>query len=1727
MTETQKRIKAYKAALPGLRERVVAVALLLAMSLAMMTSASFAWLTISRSPEVTGVNTTIASNGNLEIALATSNEKPGESQVGDSSAAEGQSVTAANITWGNLVNLSDPSYGLESMTLRPAWLNESSLLVSPLYGALYGQDGRISQLASNFAYTTWDADTGKFMVTDSVDTLGVRAISSTELAEVEHQEEAIKKYNMRNVAESANLDAGIAYVAITNNKAYMDSLANIMGVFMTARMNAGQGDESLTNPSMNQADVQNLQNIFAAFVKAYDLQFTAWAELANYKLFMLNGDSYEKKTAEYMKTTATDVLSKEGVLFTGLKTARSDYAKLEDGLAKLEVLSTQGSVKWSDSGLDDIVNSLMNIGTCTVEGTPINNIGASNATSYLGRTNEAKITNGVLYNFEQINGARCDVKDLSISAKVKRSGITIPASVSANISTTAATPFYFPTDLAKVDELNTGKIAQVANDTYGLAIDLWVRTNAEGSYLTLEGNVMTEVDEDVPVLGTDSSGNQVNIYTLTRTATETAENGTTSEISYTEEIYKKETQAEDGTVTVTWYDAETHTVFKLENGEEPRQKVEDVVTIVGYEGENRIWGDNQLLSADSTTQGSGSCYVYYADTPEDQARSLKLLEAFNVAFVDDKGNLLAKAVMDTERNYAANGRVTVPLVLATGNSINLGEDAQGNVTYAIASLQKNLPTRITAIVFLDGTKLTNQEVLAAADIQGQLNIQFGSSNALAPIENEELESKERRVSAAVDVAKFEYDTATGPMTTNVTVHVDGDEPSTVTAFFMRAINSTQGSREETMTFTKNDEGDWVSSYTFTAPGNYVLRTVQLDGVDYTLTTPPEVIVTGFAVKSLSCTQATGNHINIMTAADSSTVDLNLKFATDDVDKMPTTVQGRFLRDDDGSAVNVNFTYNATSEFWTGSATFLTSGEYTMQFLTLDGQYVELDSALWQTADVTLGMRVAIYTTSPHSFKYVPSEMAANEKLLGMQVKIMDNTGEEMPGMYGVKLVYGMKGSSTKTMDADLTWDGDYYVGELTTTGPGVWQFSNVTVGGNVLTASTTYPTFTILSPEPPEYYYHNTVAYQYKPNPKTDPAVMNAQITHSAAASVQAYIIKDGATEGTWVTGTLGVEFTTTDNTPANNWTFAVPGDANGYQDGNWQILEIKMCDVYAADGTAYTAENPLVFDVSNKDIKTKVVNRVSVSFATDKSKDFGKTYNEETKQWEVTSQFMTSHTVSGLNVDIKDFEGNPVDGVSDVKLTFTYQNGSSATYGKYTSNDLTNATEGAKITVALDTNSGTTYSQSQPATFLYAGKYITTFSFKISNTEYKYGDLNGNDFKDTDETDLPANAPVFTVSSKAPTVTISSVTSNAVSDRFFTTTNPSSYDHVTTGLKNWKSENGYSASVFIYVAGPSGPADSEIVSLKYPTINVTLEGIPKDHSGVSFVVPNGTNSSYSNTFKFESGELTTSSTIGAGQNGAIDYGILGASISSWPRVYPVGKQQIKTINVTYDGMDFVMTLSHPVNISQTTVPPYAELTIDESSYSGATRVYSEDTENVVLSKMTWSVNGIETGDDATISGWSSKTIHTDHGYKTWKWWYITSERYMPFYWTEFSRTISGTQTPYTTTYTINKWIVNGKEYDVSKNAVSFPVTSSIQATAVITVTTEYGTTTQTTVTEYKYGYLAGTQQNGNPGGSQIGGTVNSENGAYDNPSIGIANTSTGANMYDDKDKYLECTNRG
>ena len=819
----------------------------------------------------------------------------------------------------------------------------------------------------------------------------------------------------------------------------------------------------------------------------------------------------------------------------------------------------------------------------------------------------------------------------------------------------------------------------------------------------------------------------------------------------------------------------------------------------------------------------------------------------------------------------------------------------------------------------------------------------------------------------MDITEFNYDDPNDPLTATVTVNIDGDEPSTVTAFFLRAINATQGSREEPMIFTKDPvTGNWIATYKFPAPGNYVLRTVRLDGVDYDLHTTPKITVTGFTVESLVCQQASeGNTINVMTAASSSKFDLSLKFASSDAAKMPVTVQGRFLRNEDGSAVNIDFVYDSTDNTCKGSRTCLTSGDYTLQYLLLNGEYTELPTGLWQTAHVVLGMRVQIYTTSPHSpnsFKYIPTEMADNEKLLGMQVKILDNAGNEMTGLKGVKLTYGMSGSGIKKMDTNLTWDGNYYVGELTTIGPGIWQFSQVEVAGNILTTAITSPTFIIQSPDPAAYYDFNTPATQIKMTPMTDPATMNVQISNSMALeNVYAKIVKSDGTE-TWVKGARGGEFFTENNVSVNNWSFIIPQDANGYQDGNWQLVEIKITDALKEDGSSYSEEDPLIFDVSGTNTVTKVICRVYPTFTAGQSKDYGKTGDD------VTAQFMTSHTFNGLSVDIKDFAGNPIPGITDVKLTFTYQNGSSGTYGKYTSTDLTNATEGATVSVALDTVSGTRYSQSADATILYAGEYITTLSFNVDGKVFTYTGSQDNAANNTKA--LPANAPKFTVSSKAPVVTVTGTNpAPGTTYRVYTVNQPKDTTMMVEG--DFFKYTDYTAAVYIYTPNNGGGYDQEASHTYAPSVSLKLSGMPS--TGFTSATMNFTTSnanSVGSTFTFGS-NFTASAAIGKAVDGRES--LIG--VSTWPESYPAGKMVQNKLTVAFNGMTYEITLANSITIDQPQAPTVMMFTGIPGTYTGerpAQVVGNGNTVTVKLPEISWTAYTEEASDNATWSAYEA-----------------------------------------------------------------------------------------------------------------------------------------------------------
>jgi len=710
----------------------------------------------------------------------------------------------------------------------------------------------------------------------------------------------------------------------------------------------------------------------------------------------------------------------------------------------------------------------------------------------------------------------------------------------------------------------------------------------------------------------------------------------------------------------------------------------------------------------------------------------------------------------------------------------------------------------------------------------------------------------------------------------------------------------------------------------------------------------------------------------MTADSAFAVNLELQFEADNQAAMLSTVQGRYLRQD-GTAVNVNFVYNANSNTWNGRANFISSGEYNLQYLVLDGEYTELNENLWKSASVKLGMKVAVYTDSPSEFLYLPGQLADNEENLYINVSIMDNTGAELQGLQGTHLYYTLQGSdlAERGMDAPLVWNGTtgYYECDFRSK-VGVYNFNRVTVGNSTITYAETSPTFRIMSADPPAlirigadkggtFFQQNKDAY------------MTATLENSATATIMALIRKDIKDSTGKVTSTakyyVMAENPTNIDAETSEWKFYLPN--NEAQDGYWTMEELYVWDYYTPEGNLVTTTlkkqdgsgwdrsttkwirmNDLDFTDANTCLRInmaeenywkKIIQTVNVSFTEDKSADF------------TGNAMLQPYTVSGLHVDFTDFQGQPVvdnNGsviVSGVELVFEYVSGTSDDYGGYTSDKLNNATEGAVVRIPLTADeSGSHFVQTADAQLLYAGKYKTTLNYKVGNSTVS--------ITATDAANRPkANMPMFTVSSNKPTVKVTSVTPTDTK-RYYNAAVPANTSQIIEGNFSKKIDD-YSALAYIYYDYQSGWVDQEYYRPVMPKVTLKLEGMPTTYSA-TMLFKNSTNEAYNTTFTFTNSAASSTKSIGYGTEG---------STSNWGQnvsipLYPAGKQTVDEITVIYNNMEFSTKLSKAVTINQPTHPywvDFVDIKSLDSSLDKTTpsRIYTTDGETVTLpATMTW-----------------------------------------------------------------------------------------------------------------------------------------------------------------------------
>lgn len=1237
MKDTAKRIRAYKAALPGLKERLAAVALLLVVSTVMMISATFAWITLSRAPEVTGINTTISGNGNLEIALSDKDGKePDEFDV-DESLTKGVNVTLSNLEWGNLINLSDPSYGIDNLALRPAQLNTANLLGSPLWGAVYAEDGRITALDSNYAYAMFDGSQFK-----TSNQYGVRAIASY-TATISDSTQA-KYKEMQDAVQAASSVVNQKYGDVIKN---FDALGTMISKYAQDKLDKSDPG---TNLAPYLVDVLKVYNALDATMAA---QKDAYVALANFQLYMHannTGSTYtpvtwadlEARHANYNTTSADAVSQNRAISLVNLSTFIQDLKLLETDITYLEKYRNEYETNskayyWSKEGdagynINNMISRLIDYSNMTIDlnddGTEkkVSALGASDATSLLSANNKSRkayVYNGVLRRVEdniigpsyRLNGnAQCTIRVTYV--------LTI--TVNGKAYTKASGPSTFESSFEKAKGTDLVAADQVAEDTYGMAVDLWVRTNAESTCLTLEG--ATAVDEN---------GN-----------------------------------------------------------------------IIRYDGANRIWGrvpsTDTIYTTESTSQGGGSCYIYYADTPEDMARSLDLLDSMKVAFVSQGGTLLATAEMDTVNYCAVNGRVTVPLVLDTNTKTTYTYTDSMNqevVGKAITTLTYDAAERITAIIYLDGTRLTNDNVLAASEIQGQLNIQFGSSKDLQTIGSNDLIDDVRTVTARVSNTEIDFDTAVteADRKVTVTVKINGTTATDVQAFFVRAINSTQGSREKEMKFTKQTDGTWTSDYVFTAPGEYYLRHVRLNGVDYALANPLHVTVSGFALKSVTWDQ-TKDSVVVRTSDGTFSTKVTVEFAASKSNKLPNTVQARFVRTD-GNTVNVPLS-RGTDGKWTGTGNFTTSGVYKLEYLvyttseSTNGIYKDLGD--WKkTLDLALGMYVEV--------KDMTGKLEENYKSDGVydktvEVRIYDNAGNAIEELKGAKLYYSNNGSASNTINSDLTWNAGKYDAILPIKTAGRWMFGYVDLGSQYLTKASSSPTYTIISPDPVAYDGSSETAYN-TPNgggiqfvPLTNDATINGiKLLHADTADVQVVVYNDVAEEYYSLSGDRVNVVSGTVKLP----TYTIGGDADGNpdqstattQDGTWSVAAIILTNCYGEDKAYHGETNPIIWAGKDEISRAYVESQKDTAgFHVTDHKDFSKLATQVSSSLNVVftqngekvddqtialggSDYVFMHKFNvnelGMNVKVTDGSGKaiPADKVQ-VTLDVSYTPPTDASYG-------------------------------------------------------------------------------------------------------------------------------------------------------------------------------------------------------------------------------------------------------------------------------------------------------------------------------------------------------------------------------------------------------------------------------------------------------------------------------
>lgn len=667
----------------GIRTKLTAATVMLLIAAILMVSTTYAWFTLSTAPEVTGITTNVGANGNLEMLLlnkdsfkSTEDDLGVVSQVGDSNAVK--AITEANLKWGNLVDLSDASYGLDNIVLMPSRLHladastlDSAVLLAPSYGT----DGRVIDV--NTATYSGAREGNSWVYKSFADYAGVRALGTSS-----GMTQRLSAYRTAKSAVTTNISAAksAAQQSLISNG---QSLANI--VMRHAMANA---DEAYTLD-----EIRSLQNMINALQTANDKAGVAivQAVLANSLSAAQGTKLTDAQVTALADACAAATPSTVGAIEnvvppTGFDAAKAQWEANNQtiGQAKNDVdaLVAQNKTSYDYAEIEGVVDQLINKNHTTVAG--VKNPGRKDLQTIIDNVTAAQMT--VVMEMEDGAGIYADIAklvgDLNASGfkvSVTKDSLTITADVV--IKTTGHdSPLISAITVGEAPAATVGGAGTttILTDTYGYALDFGFRTNAAASNLLLQTDAAQRVYTDSEAENTQGGGSYMQFTTTN------AKTFSVTEVRALMSALRVAFVAPKGTDDAPQYD---------------------------------ILGIAKLDITSVTDQTSGIT-TYTGGT-----------------IIDKDGKELAKGATDTTTG-AAGIKAKLALYDYTLNddgTLTIGA-AKGNGV--LKALTQNHAEKVTAIVYLDGDIVDNTMVANAAEsMSGKLNLQFASSATLKPMEN--------------------------------------------------------------------------------------------------------------------------------------------------------------------------------------------------------------------------------------------------------------------------------------------------------------------------------------------------------------------------------------------------------------------------------------------------------------------------------------------------------------------------------------------------------------------------------------------------------------------------------------------------------------------------------------------------------------------------------------------------------------------------------------------------------------------------------------------------------------------------------------------------------------------------------------------------------------------------------------------------------------------------------